>query len=298
MTSPPPPWGPPPQQPDPSQQPPYGPPPQQYGSPQYGSPQWGPQHPGPQQNWPPGPPPKSGRGKWLWSGLAALVVIVVAVVAAVVWNVSGDDGGSPQADQSSPTVTVDASLTDLLVTASDVDGDYTVIDISDEMADTELDSPVGKADPPECDSSDKTQLDSAVGAAATDGSNGNTAVVMLSRSEGLEVVKEIEDWLDRCPSFSVDVDGVTADAKMRTVDPPDTGADAQVGFEMETSGMESGIDVTVTMTGYVAEFGGITIMVMGVGGEEATPGGASLDIDTAMLDALYEAQVTKVTDAA
>ncbi len=52
-------------------------------------PQWGPQQPwGP----PPGPPPRGGKGKWIFGGIALLAVIAVTVVITVL--VVGKDSGS------------------------------------------------------------------------------------------------------------------------------------------------------------------------------------------------------------
>ena len=60
--------------------PPWGPPPQMPAGQPGGMPPWGAQQP-----WsaPPGPPPRGGRGKWVWAAIALLGVIVVTVVITV-----------------------------------------------------------------------------------------------------------------------------------------------------------------------------------------------------------------------
>ena len=83
------------------------PPPNQWGPPTGGQPQWGPPAGGvpqwaPQQQWgapPPGPPPRGGKGKWIFGGIALLAVIAVTVVVTVL-VVGKDSGKSP-----SPTST-------------------------------------------------------------------------------------------------------------------------------------------------------------------------------------------------
>lgn len=63
-----------------------------------------------------------------------------------------------------PTVTVDSSLTGLLVTGSDFPAGWHVEDVSQKMAEESANAGAGRADPPDCDSSDKTSLTSGVAA--------------------------------------------------------------------------------------------------------------------------------------
>lgn len=67
-----------------------------------------------------------------------------------------------------PAVTVDSSLTGLLVTGSDFPAGWHVEDVSQKMAEESANTGTGRADPPDCDSSDKTSLTSGVAATVSE----------------------------------------------------------------------------------------------------------------------------------
>lgn len=66
-----------------------------------------------------------------------------------------------------PTVTMDASLRPLLVTRSDFPSGWQVQDLSDEMSKNSGGTESGRAEPAQCDASDKTSLSSGVVAMVT-----------------------------------------------------------------------------------------------------------------------------------
>jgi hypothetical protein len=75
------------------------------------------------------------------------------------------------------------------------------------------------------------------------------------------------------------------------------GADAQVGFEMTTAAPTAEVDMSVPMTVYVGEVGDLTVLAMGMGGQRNSPGGQSFQTDAEMVDAAYEGQIDKVSNA-
>ncbi|CRZ17424.1 DUF5642 family protein [Mycolicibacterium neworleansense] len=190
-----------------------------------------------------------------------------------------------------PTLTVDSSLTRLLVTGSDFSAGWHVEDVSQKMAEGSGGGGTGAADPAECDSSDKTALSSGVAAMVSERQGTPGVVAALSREPGSELVDVTEKWLSRCQTFSVQKDGVKARATVQRLEPPAGQADAQVGFDMTSTAGSGGETVKMLIKGYTAQVGDIIVMCIAVGGESSA---RSVVPDIEMLNTVFTEQVTKV----
>lgn len=190
-----------------------------------------------------------------------------------------------------PTVTVDSSLTGLLVTGSDFPAGWHVEDVSQKMAEESGKSGTGPADPPECDSSDKTSLSSGVAAMVSERQGAPGVIATLSREPGSGLVAVTEKWLSQCQAFSVEKDGVKAEATVHRLEPPASKADAQVGFDMTSTAGVVGETMKMMIKGYTAQVDDIVVMCIAVGGESSS---RSVVPDVEMLNAVFTEQVTKV----
>lgn len=216
-----------------------------------------------------------------------------AVVLAASVLLTGCDGAGQS--ESAPTVTVDESLTPLLVTRTDFTG-WSVQDFSDQVAEESKSTPKRKADPPECDSSDKTSLTSAVAAMVSQQQGKPGVLVSLSRQRVDTLVADTEKWLSDCKGFSSEQDGVRADATVQRLDPPASEADAQVGYEMESTARAGSETVEVSVAGYTAQVGGVLVMAVAMGGDAGIPG-RRVVVNRDMLTDVFVAQVAKIKAA-
>ncbi|CDO29290.1 hypothetical protein [Mycolicibacterium porcinum] len=193
-----------------------------------------------------------------------------------------------------PAVTVDSSLTGLLVTGSDFPAGWHVEDVSQKMAEESANTGTGRADPPDCDSSDKTSLTSGVAAMVSERQGTPGVVATLSREPGSELVAVTEKWLGQCQAFSVEKDGVKAEAEVHRLEPPASKADAQVGFDMTSTAGGGGETMKMMLKGYTAQVGDIIVLCIAVGGESSV---RTVEPDVEMLNTVFTAQVAKVRDA-
>ncbi|MFV8048519.1 hypothetical protein [Mycobacterium sp. 48b] len=189
-----------------------------------------------------------------------------------------------------PTLSVDSSLTGLLVTGSDLPAGWHVEDVSQKMAEASAGADTGKADPLECDSSDKTSLTSGVAAMVSERQGAPGVIATLSRDPGSELVAVTEKWLSRCQEFTVDKGGVRAEAAVQRLEPPASKADAQVGFDMTSTAGGGGETVKMMIKGYTAQVGDIIVMCVAIGGVSSV---RSVVPDVDMLNTVFTEQVTK-----
>jgi hypothetical protein len=218
---------------------------------------------------------------------------ISAVVLAASVLLTGCDGAGQS--ESAPTVTVDESLTPLLVTRTDFTG-WSVQDFSDQVAEESKSTPKRKADPPECDSSDKTSLTSAVAAMVSQQQGKPGVLVSLSRQRVDTLVADTEKWLSDCKGFSSEQDGVRADTTVQRLDPPASEADAQVGYEMESTARAGSETVEVSVAGYTAQVGDVLVMAVAMGGDAGIPG-RRVVVNRDMLTDVFVAQVAKIKAA-
>lgn len=218
---------------------------------------------------------------------------ISAVVLAASVLLTGCDGAGQS--ESAPIVTVDESLTPLLVTKTDFTG-WSVQDFSDQVAEESKGTPKRKADPPECDSSDKTSLTSAVAAMVSQQQGKPGVLVSLSRQRVDTLVADTEKWLSDCKGFSSEQDGVRADATVQRLDPPASEADAQVGYEMESTARAGSETVEVSVAGYTAQVGDVLVMAVAMGGDAGIPGRRVM-VNRDMLTDVFVAQVAKIKAA-
>lgn len=190
-----------------------------------------------------------------------------------------------------PTLTVDSSLSGLLVTGSDFPAGWHVEDVSQKMAEGSAGAGGGRADPPECDSSDKTSLTSGVAAMVSEKQGTPGVIATLSREPGSELVAVTEKWLSQCQEFTVEKDGVKAEAAVRRLEPPASKADAQVGFDMTSTAGGAGETMKMKIKGYSAQVGDIIVMCIAVGGESSV---RTVEPDIEMLNTVFTEQVSKV----
>jgi hypothetical protein len=218
---------------------------------------------------------------------------VSAVVLAASVLLTGCDG--TEQPESAPSVTVDESLTPLLVTKIEFTG-WSVEDFSDQIAEESKSTPKGKADPPECDSSDKTSLTSAVAAMVSRQRGKPGVLVSLSRQRVDTLVADTEKWLAECKAFSSERDGVRADTTVQRLGPPASEADAQVGYEMKSTARAGSETVEVSVAGYTGQVGDVLVMAVAMGGDAGVPG-RRVVVNEEMLNDVFVTQVAKIKAA-
>jgi hypothetical protein len=195
------------------------------------------------------------------------------------------------------TLSVDSSLSSILVTDSDLPADWTVRDVSDELAKAPNNNTSARAQPAECDSSDKTQLKSGVSAMVSETEGIPGTIITVSREGSDEVIPAIDGWLGKCQAFTVQANGATGHATVRRLEPPATGADDQVGFEMTSTAGDGLESITMTVKGYTARVGDLIVMGITMGGEGASPNGRDVEPDIDMLNTVFTDQVAKAKAA-
>jgi hypothetical protein len=217
------------------------------------------------------------------------------VLAVSVLLTGCDDIG--QSEAAAPSMSVDESLTPLLVERSDFTSQWSVQDFSDKMSEESKDTASSKANPPECDWRDKTSLTSGVAAMVSERPNSTGVLVSLSRERVDTLVADTEKWLSSCHSFTSDKDGIQTNATVRRADPPPSEADAQVGYAMESEARAGSETVEVSVAGYTAQVGDVLVVAMAMGGDAGVPG-RRVVVDQDMLADVFVAQVAKIKAAA
>ncbi|BBX34867.1 hypothetical protein MMAG44476_34846 [Mycolicibacterium mageritense DSM 44476 = CIP 104973] len=214
--------------------------------------------------------------------------VVVFLVAAALLAGCRDEADAP-------TVTMDASLRPLLVTRSDFPSGWQVQDLSDEMSKNSGGTESGRAEPAQCDASDKTSLSSGVVAMVTKNQQKvPNVIVTIAREPGSNLVAVTEEWLAKCYEFSVDKGDVTAEVTVERMAPPPSRAAKQVGYRLESQAQSGGESVTVKFSGYTAEVGELVVMCIATGGDATGAGGKSIAPDVDMLNEVFAKQVAKV----
>lgn len=229
-----------------------------------------------------------------WHGRAAAVTLIVVAAA-------GAAGCRSEAEQS-PTLTADPALIQRLITTASFPGQG--IDVRDITAQTienaGANKQTGTTSPPECDGSEITKAaGGAVASVAASGAKPQTTVILNRAGGATDPVAAVDDWINRCASFTVQSDDGTSSAKVQRLTPPAAAANQQVGFRVtiKVDSMDgqpmSGISGELTTVEYLTRIDDVVVMAMSLGGEGW--GGSDLDPDLKTLDAAFVAQVAKIT---